>query len=504
MPILIKNGLVYDGTGTAPVKRDILVERKRIVKIGETLKAVRVSEVIDATGAFVVPGFVDVHSHSDHNLSIFSDPEQEECVREGITTIVGGNCGKSLVPFAPRILKTLSDWEAGFSSLSVDWVTARDFFASLYKKGLGVNFGTLIGLGTLRAFTNRGSLQDFTDAELQFAKKILEDSFRAGALGFSSGFEYADECGVSAREVDEYMRIVKQFDGVYAVHLKNSESGMPHALRETVSLAKKYGVRAEISHFIPDEEHLSEYAEGLAYIEEEGSALEIHFDVSPLGTRAFSVSAFLPKWVKEEGYDALMRHISSPHMRERILSHMKTLPFHKIRIIRATSPSGFLVGKKISDFAESLRVDGARAILKLMEISAGTALCAFENVSLDAYLPFVRSPYSIVASHSAGTGLRENISGSERGVFSKFLSRAYEETAVPFEKIIMKCTSIPARKYKIGKRGMLREGYYADIAVLRDFVPSDVFVNGSCVLHEGKPTHARSGHILKKKENTLL
>lgn len=504
MPILIKNGLVYDGVGGSPVKRDILIERKRIVKIGETLKAVRVNEVIDATGAFVVPGFVDIHSHSDHNLSVFSDPYQEHPVHEGITTIIGGTCGKSLFPFAPRTLSVMSEWNAGFSPFSATWTTPADFFAFFHKKGLGVNFGTLVGLGTLRMFANGGSLQDFTDSELRFAKKMLEDSFRAGALGFSSGMEHPDERGISLKEVGEYLEIVKRFDGVYAMHLKDSGPGVLDALRESVAFAKKKGVRMEISHFIPNKDFLPEYEKGLQYIEKEGSASEINFDISPSGIRAFSVLSFLPEWVKEGGHDAFLRHVITPHMEKRIVSHLKSLPFHTISIIRASTPLGFLVGKNISEFAESLHVDGPRALLKLIEISHGAVLCAFENVPRDSYLPFLHSPYSIVASHSAGIGMNESVSVSEKGTFSKFLRDAYEDQSVPFEKTIMKCTSIPARKYRIGKRGVLREGYYADIAILRDFTPSDVFVNGSCVMREGKCTNARPGHMLRKKENHPL
>ncbi len=504
MPTLIKNGLVYDGLGGPPEKRDVLIERKRIVRVRKTGKHTRADNVIDANGSIVLPGLIDVHAHSDHNLSIFADPFQQRFIEEGITTIIGGNCGKSVVPFNESSFQALSDWEVNEAHFNANWTTASDFFASVFKKGFGVNFGTLIGLGTIRNFILRGVTRDATDSEERLIKNILESSMDAGALGLSSGLEHIDEKNIPKRELLEYIRVVKKYGGVYATHLRNMGGEIVSALQEALSVMQETGVKMEVSHLNPDQDFSAEYNEVFQTIEALKDDSDLHFDVAPFGRKVLPVRSFLPEWMQKGAREKICAEICEGDMPDRIADYLKKLPFDRITIARVPPSVGFLAGRKLVDFASSLHVDPPRALAKLMRITELTAVCLVEVADKDVLKKFVKSSRAIIASHTAGAGFDEFVADTEKTLFSRFLDDMSDEEDLPFEKFIMKMTSIPAKKFMLGKRGSIREGYYADVVVLKDFSPVHVFVNGEQAMKDGELTLTRSGHILKRKDNSSI
>ena len=501
MPTLIKNGLVYDGTEAEPQKRDILIERKRIVFVGNAKKRKITGETIDASGAIVTPGFIDVQAHSDHNLSIFSDPAQEHFIEEGITTIIGGNCGKSTVPFNASSFATLADWENHETSFSANWTTAAEFFSALFKKGLGVNFGTLIGLGTIRNFVLNGTARDLTDSQFGMTKKLLSDSLSAGALGFSSGTEHADQKNIPNFEIAEYVKIAAEYGGVYAAHLRDTGKDVGRAAREAVKVSLETGARLEISHFNPPEAFEREYEDALYELEAVSAESDVHFDVSPMGWSAVSVRMFLPKFYKRSARNDVIEALKNKSAREHILAHLRKNHFDKVRVGRVSSPVEFLAGKKIADIAALFGTDQPEAFVRIMMMTGLSALCLVETENGKLLKKFIRSPRSIIASNTAGTGFNEYIHSSEKRQFSKILKETFHEEEFALEKMIAKMTSVPAKKYRIGKRGLIREGYYADIAILDNFAARDVFVNGARAMKNGEITRTRSGHILKRKNN---
>ncbi|MEK7089852.1 MAG: D-aminoacylase, partial [Patescibacteria group bacterium] len=169
MSTLIKNGLVYDGSGTAPIKRDILIHGKYIAKIG-TLSREHADLVIDVGGASVMPGFIDVTSHSDHYMSLFYEPYQEDFIRQGITTIIGGNCGVSLAPLLTGSLESVREWGSEHGT-NVSWYSIKEFLQMLSKRKLGINFGTLVGHTSIRRALTQNKFRDLTEEELEMFKK---------------------------------------------------------------------------------------------------------------------------------------------------------------------------------------------------------------------------------------------------------------------------------------------------------------------------------------------
>ncbi|PIY95640.1 aminoacylase, partial [Candidatus Jorgensenbacteria bacterium CG_4_10_14_0_8_um_filter_39_13] len=175
MALLIKQGLIYDGTDAPPVKQDIFIRGQQIVRLG-SFSSKDAETVIDARGAVVTPGFIDLTNAADHYFSIFTDPFQEDLIKQGVTTIIGGNDGFSLAPFFSDSLNYLRRRKSVFQKINVHWQTVKEFLKVLEKRGLGVNFGTLVGYSTLRHFLGGEEFRDLTENELAFLKKIIIQS----------------------------------------------------------------------------------------------------------------------------------------------------------------------------------------------------------------------------------------------------------------------------------------------------------------------------------------
>ncbi|MEK7086683.1 MAG: aminoacylase, partial [Patescibacteria group bacterium] len=181
--ILIKNGLIYDGSGCEPLKADILVRGERIASIGNFGKR-RADKTIDAQGAIVAPGFIDINSECDHSFGIFLEPYQENHIKQGVTTVIGGNRGISLAPVSRAALDFMRNWLGSFP-VNVNWHSVKDFLRVLQKRGLGVNFGTVVGSATIRQSVVGDRNRDLTDNEIELCKNILSRSLDDGAFGFS-------------------------------------------------------------------------------------------------------------------------------------------------------------------------------------------------------------------------------------------------------------------------------------------------------------------------------
>ena len=218
MSLLIKGVQVIDGTGSEPYKADVLIQRNLISAIGN-LKGRQTDEVVDGLGHYLVPGFIDVHNNTDHYLSIFSNPAQEDFLKQGITTIIGGHCGSSLAPLLYGTLESIRKW-ANPQDVNVDWHTVAELMASLGRISPGINFGTLAGHSTIRRAL-LGERSRLLERELSVFKLVLTQAMKEGAFGLSTGLEFVHAKKASKKEIKELSAIVKEMNGVYATHLRD-------------------------------------------------------------------------------------------------------------------------------------------------------------------------------------------------------------------------------------------------------------------------------------------
>src|SRR6266567_1484803 len=212
--IIIKNGTILDGTGEPMYRGDIGIREGKIVEIGDLHNEHGETE-IDASGKYVAPGFIDVNNHSDTYWRIFLDPGLESLLYQGVTTIIGGNCGSSLAPLVNHdVIKSIQKY-SDMKKVSFNWLSMKEFLSEVEKKKLSLNFASLVGHGTLRRGLVGDEVRDISPDEMKQMKKMLTQAMKDGALGFSTGLVYTHAKLASSREIAELAEIVKKYDGVY-------------------------------------------------------------------------------------------------------------------------------------------------------------------------------------------------------------------------------------------------------------------------------------------------
>src|SRR3989344_4372053 len=247
LDILIKNGTVIDGVGTPAYHADVAIKNGKIEKIG-FLGEPSANTIIDATGQYVAPGFIDINNASDRHWTLFSHPNAESYLRQGVTTIVGGNCGSSLAPITTgNIIANIQKW-TDIGRINVNWLTVKEFFEEVKKRKLTLNFGTLVGHATLRRSIVGDEFRELNEKELSQMKHMLVGALSDGALGFSTGLAYSHAKMATIDEVASLVSAVKP-GKIYSSHLKDEESKLYESGLEVIDISKKTKVGVEISHF---------------------------------------------------------------------------------------------------------------------------------------------------------------------------------------------------------------------------------------------------------------
>ncbi|PIW97630.1 hypothetical protein COZ81_01505 [Candidatus Jorgensenbacteria bacterium CG_4_8_14_3_um_filter_38_10] len=496
MALLIKQGLIYDGTDAPPVKQDIFIRGQQIVRLG-SFSSKDAETVIDARGAVVTPGFIDLTNAADHYFSIFTDPFQEDLIKQGVTTIIGGNDGFSLAPFFSDSLNYLRRRKSVFQKINVHWQTVKEFLKVLEKRGLGVNFGTLVGYSTLRHFLGGEEFRDLTENELAFLKKIIIQSFKEGAFGLSLDLTRPETRFINNYEIKKLAEVAADFKKVYSLHSRYNFGQLKEGVEEVIKIASDSKGEVEINYFEPLKEFYPVYRETLKLIEKESAQTCLNFDVSPLGSVISPIDNFLPQSVQEGGREKMIEIISSFHWEKGLLEHFSQIEFLKEAIIASVPPTlKFLSGKSLKEFAQNQEINLEAALLKLMRITylkASLFSPQVDNLSLEEAMLSPRSFISSTKNLAPSLAKLKNCQ-----TFLQFIRwTESRKDLLPLEKAISKITAGPAQKYRIFKRGFIKENYYADVVILRGNEPSEVIINGRLVLKDGKPEKILAGKVLK-------
>lgn len=522
--VLIKNAVVIDGTGEPMYKADIGIRDDRIEKIGRLLDE-KGEQELDVAGRMVCPGFVDVNNHSDTSWQIFSNPQLESLIYQGITTIIGGNCGSSLAPLASsEAIYSIQKW-GNVDRINISWQTVGEFLDILEKKKLAVNFGTLVGHGTLR----RGIMKDATGAatltEQEQLKRLLDQSMREGALGLSSGLVYVHERKTSLVESQALATVVEKNQGVYATHLKNERENFLEALAETVALAEATKASVHISHLkAMEEKNWGLMDEALAFITKASSqGTKITFDVYPYTRTGTVLYTLLPQWISDGGKRIMLERLKDAEIRQKIIAELQTTGFDWAGLeISKSFLSKVMTKKKISEIAAAQNKSAEEAVVDVLLASEGTVIVFTESLNEDNVEKALIHAVSLVATNGSGYSL-EYASSGERvhprsfGTFPRVLSRYVREKKVlRWEEAIRKMTSLPAQKFHIKKRGEIQEGFFADLVVfdmdkIKDLATAEnpyqysqgidnVLINGKIVLQAGKITGQLPGKVLRHKK----
>lgn len=502
MTTLIKNATIIDGTRKPPFKGDIFIKNDVISAVG-SLGRQSAKKVINVSGQFAAPGFIDANSSSDHYLTLFSNPEQQDFLLQGVTTIFGGLCGSSLAPLLYGELLSIRKWVSNVSRINIDWKSVNEFLLVLKRRGLGVNFGTLVGHSTVRRGILGENLRDLTDSELAVFEKMLLDSLNDGAFGLSTGLGYVHARNTPHHEIKRLVHLVSRKGGLYATHLRNEGRGLLASLTETINIAKETGAKILINHLRPLKGFEAEYSEGLTLLCEETKDASIYFDLYPFEMSHVALYSFLPEWAQNGGMEIMLENIKNKSIREKIISDVHILGDGDNITIASAPNSEYLVGKTLKSFAEKRDVSIIEGLLRLMELTGFKSTVFYKNINLELTKKSLVHEMALVSGNSISTEPGAYKSERSTKTFTKFLDLVLREKLLSIETAIAKLTAVPASLYGLKNRGLLKEGMKADITIFSfddktGVEIQHVLINGEHAVENKTLKVASAGEILRK------
>ncbi|MDO8584784.1 MAG: hypothetical protein Q7R85_01540 [bacterium] len=495
--LLIRNANIIDGTGKPSYKGDIFVAGDKVSAIG-AFPNKKADVVIDALGLTVTPGFIDVNNDSDHHLALLTHPSQDDFLKQGITTIIGGHCGSSLAPLLYGSLESIRKW-ANPDLINVNWHWVSEFFRTIEKQGIGVNFGTLVGHSTIRRAIIGEDHRDLTDKELNVAEHVVERSLKEGALGLSTGLGYAHAVLTPYAEIRALVKIVARYNGVYSTHLRDEQSGVEASVAETIRLAEETKARTLISHLRPLIGFEPQVARAVKTIHALPDTVDLHFDLYPFGTSYVPVYTLLPAWAKRGNLESMLGTVNAAMHRGKLREGL--VPVALEHIVIAKSPgSDYLVGKTLGGFAASREMDVRDALFELMTMTRMRAVVLIDNINKGIAERMVFEPRAFVATNSASLPPGNSALEPERAkeTFTRFLELARIMPPSLFERAIEKITAIPAKTFRLTGRGIIKQGSYADLVCLDGANVAHTILNGRLAVKDGAVTPALLGRVLRR------
>lgn len=517
--VLIRSGTVVDGSGAAPFLADIGISGDKISHIGE-LGNSSAPITINALGKIVSPGFIDVTNHSDTHLSIFKYPDLESLVTQGITTIVGGNCGASLAPLASSAaLDAVKKW-ANPAEMNANWNTIGEYLDEVDRMRLGVNMATLIGFGTLKRGIQKNGPSSLTLEEREQIKHLLRQGMKEGALGLSLGLSYGHERNSSTEEIINIVKVLQNLRGVVTIHLRSEGIDLLSSVNEAINISRE-GISVHISHLKAIGKKSWPLLPGALELigRAKNSGINISFDVSPYRTTGSQLYLLVPAWARQGGFGELFGRMDVPEEKAKIIDALRahTLHYDKIRITSAKIKD--IIGKTITEIAVRSGMSPEETLLDTVRANEGRVSILGRTISMENTVLAINNENSCIASNGEGYPIHLSDSGDlvhprSFGAFPRFLGRFADLKNSPAQAI-KKVSARPAEILGISRRGALKKNYFADIVVLdpkqiRDRASYEnpfqyptgiewVIINGKVAVRQGKHLAVRSGRAIRKK-----
>ena len=526
--MVIRSGKVIDGTGNPGFDADLVINKGRIRYLGDA-SGIEGSRVWDAKGKVVSPGFIDIHNHSD--FSLYADGFAQSGVRQGVTTVVTGNCGLGTAPAPEKDLtKKITigvneDWGLDFA-----WKTFGEYLDSLLSRGISINAVSLVGHGAIRLAAMGFDPREPTQKEMDHMKSLVAEAMSAGAGGFSTGLEYSPGQHSKEQELIALSRVAAQHGGIYATHVRDRAYRFVPAVEEAISVARQAGVPLQLSHLAPrpyaERGSFDRVLDMIQDAREEG--LRIGVDTFPDTWGPSHVLDLLPPWVYEGSEEEVLGRLTEPRTADRCRDIVEQRTNYLLRLgefdtFYLTHSKSYpeLIGESLETISKELGLDHTQAILKLAAADGkdfGNVLILHIFATQEDLDRLLLQPNCSVASDGAVVstkGLLGNLvmNRSSFGYAPRFIREyAIERGMFSLEEAIRKMTSLPAESAQLRDRGKLQPGMAADVVVmdlerLRDnstdaapqAYPSGidlVVVNGQVVFENGTHTQKLPGQLL--------
>ena len=496
--LLIKNGKILDGTGNSWFYGDIAIKNGEIMAIGH-LSRYTAGKTIDATGLIVAPGFIDVHTHIEGEEQ--RNPFAQNFLFDGVTTVITGNCGSSNTDMA-------------------------SYFARLDSLKLSINVASLIGHNDVRKAVMGTAMRDPSEEEMKRMEVIVEQAMKAGAVGFSTGLIYIPGTYSKTEEVVRLAKIAAKYNGVYTSHMRDEGDSVTEAIDEALHIGREAGIPVEISHFkCSGQNNWNRSKVTIAMIEAaRREGLDVTIDQYPYTASSTNLGTLLPDWILADGQDSIHARLSDAAVQEKVAAYMlRHLAKRRLRHFSYPVVANFKSdtsynGKSIEEVnllrgRKHKARDEAYTVMEM--IKEGGAAMVFHGMSDSDVNRIMRYPFNMFASDGGirilGQGAPHPRSyGTNARVLGKYVR---EDHVISLEEAVRRMTSLPAQKFQLRNRGLLREGFVADIVVFDAATVKDlatyekphqystgfkyVLVNGQVVIDNEMFTGVRSGVVVR-------
>ena len=478
LDLLIKGARIVDGSGAAAYIADVGLSEGKIAAIGD-LDDAEAGEIINAMGLVAAPGFIDMHSHSDDTLPI--NPRAESKIRQGVTTEVVGMCGGSPAPITEeRRAEILRHADGYVKCLPWSWLSFGEYLDYLRGNGLSVNVVPMVGHGTIRVAAMGHSAEAPTPAQLDQMKALLAQAMDEGAWGFSTGLIYPPGFFSETEELVQLARVAAAAGGFYFSHIRGEGTTLLDAISEAIAIGERAELPVQTAHFkASGQSHWSKAARALEMLDAaRARGVDITSDMYPYTASSTGLGALLPDWAHEGGRDALLERLRGSETRFRIrqgiVDGVDALGGRSQwagTIISRCPSCPALEGKTIAELSEEAGKAPPDLVLDVLaDSSANVSMIQFKmsednlRMQLEHDLMMIGSDgssLSKVGPLSAGKPHPRNY-----GTFPRVLAKyVREEGVLSLEEGVRRMTGLPAHKLGLGDRGLLREGYWADMVL---------------------------------------
>ena len=526
--LVLTGGTIVDGTRAKAYQADVCIKDGKIAEITEHF-AGESKSVVDVTGKTVAPGFINIHSHSDACPLVDYEPESK--LYQGVTSEITGNCGISILPSTPESNAGIAEYffnqlELPVGDLSIEGMhTLADYAERVNAKGTSINYGQLVGHGTLRGavmgFVNR----DPDEGEMEQLKATLERELQNGAFGMSLGLIYPPSAFCQSEELVELAKVLKKYDAVLTVHMRNEGPRIFQAVDEMIDITRRSGVHLQISHLKlmgkPQWGRAQELLDKIEAARQEG--MTITCDQYPYTATSTSMTALMPHWAHDGGLPALLERVKNP------TEELKAAAAQEME--NRGGPAAVLIsgthghhpeweGKTVADLAAELNMAPVDVVMKVLASCNTAVACIYFSISEDDMLRIMKDMRICIGSDGYGFSYDRTITKTNPhprsfGTFPGFLRIVREKQLMSLEDAVYKLTGLPASFLGMKDRGTLEVGKVADITVfdgknVKDtstFLDSvqkpegiyHVLVGGEFALQDGAATGVKKGTVLLKK-----
>ena len=521
--VLIRNGMIADGSGSPAFQGDIGIMSDTIAAIGD-LKNARGKSEIDATGMTVTPGFINMLSWAVESL--IEDGRSLGDIVQGVTLEVLGE-GDSWGPLSESMKSDMAASQ-GDIKYDIEWTTLGEYLEFLEKKGVSANIASFVGTATVRIHTVGYDNRPPTAEEMDSMKLLVRQAMEEGAVGVSSALEYVPASFASAEELTELSRVAAEYDGMYISHIRNEDDTFLEAIDDFLRIPAATGIRSEIYHFKQvGRTNWDKLDKAVAKIDSARAAgLRVTADMYNYPASSTGLGIIMPEWVQEGGFDKWVARLRDPKVRKVVEPEiMKTIlrkqgtPEKIIVIGFDTDSLKYLQGKTIAEIAAMRGTSPGETVMDLIIDDGSNVSAVFFSMSEDNLRKEIEVPWMSFGSDGKsmapeGVFLKSATHPRAYGNFARLLGKyVREEKVIPLEEAVYRLTSLPATNLKLDRRGALKVGYYADVLVfdpqkIQDHSTfedphqlstgmSHVFVNGVQVLRDGEHTGALPGRVVR-------